>query len=181
MKRVVKNGALFGIVALLLLFVIGVVGAAPLAQEGLPVEVESEPEITEPAGGEAEAEDEPAEADPSGTAVRIDFELAQGQSAKRGHYSVQLPGGAEVASWYALDGWVDSGWIDNLDIARETVLVQVLYYPGPETEPTVMKILNPAPGTESGWLGRGMAHALEVAWPDQPIEGAEAQDVDSEL
>jgi len=181
MKRLVKNGALFGIVALLLLFVIGVVGAAPLAQEGLPVEVESEPEITEPAGGEAEAEDEPAEADPSGTAVRIDFELAQGQSAKRGHYSVQLPGGAEVASWYALDGWMDSGWIDNLDIARETVLVQVLYYPGPETEPTVMKILNPAPGTESGWLGRGMAHALEVAWPDQPIEGAEAQEVDSEL
>jgi len=181
MKRLVKNGALFGIVTLLLLFVIGVVGAAPLAQEGLPVEVESEPEITEPAGGEAEAEDEPAEADPSGTAVRIDFELAQGQSAKRGHYSVQLPGGAEVASWYALDGWMDSGWIDNLDIARETVLVQVLYYPGPETEPTVMKILNPAPGTESGWLGRGMAHALEVAWPDQPIEGAEAQEVDSEL
>ena len=177
MKRLVKNGALFGIVALLLLFVIGVVGAAPLAQEGLPVEVESEPEITEPAGGEAEAEDEPAEADPSGTAVRIDFELAQGQSAKRGHYSVQLPGGAEVASWYALDGWMDSGWIDNLDIARETVLVQVLYYPGPETEPTVMKILNPAPGTESGWLGRGMAHALEVAWPDMPVEGIDDSDL----
>ena len=66
--------------------------------------------------GEAVAEDTPAEAEPTGTAVHINFELAPGQYAKRGHYSVQLPRGAEVASWYALDGWLESGWISNLDI-----------------------------------------------------------------
>jgi hypothetical protein len=83
---------------------------------------------------------------------------------------VQLPGGAEVASWYALDGWLDSGWISDLKIKDDAELVQVLYYPGPETQPTVLRILNPAPGTEMGWLGKGMAHALEVAWPDVPLE-----------
>jgi len=66
--------------------------------------------------GEAVAQDTSAEAEPTGTAVHINFELAPGQSAKRGHYSVQLPGGAEVASWYALDCWLDSGSISNLDI-----------------------------------------------------------------
>lgn len=147
MKKTVNVSILFGVFALLLLLVVGSVGAA----------------------------DAPAEADPSGTAARIDFELAPGHSAKRGHYSIQVAGGAEVASWYALDGWLDSGWLDDLEIGSETVLVRVLYYPGPETEPTVLKILNPAPGTDQGWLGRGMAHALEVAWPDQPIEGAEVQ------
>jgi len=75
-----------------------------------------------------------------------------------------------VASWYALDGWVDSGWISDLDIKDDAELVQVLYYPGPETQPTVLRILNPAPGTEMGWLGKGKAHALEVAWPDVPLE-----------
>lgn len=152
MKRTANVSILFGTVALLLLLVVGIVGA--------------ETEV------EAAA---PAEADPSGTAARINFELAPGQSAKRGHYSIQVAGGAEVASWYALDGWLDSGWLDDLEIGAETVLVRVLYYPGPETEPTVLKILNPAPGTDQGWLGRGMAHALEVAWPDQPVEGVEAQ------
>lgn len=110
----------------------------------------------------------PAEAEPSGTAVRINFEMA-GHQAKRGHYSVQVPGGAEVASWYALDGWVDSGWISDLELARDAVWVQVVYYPGPDTEGTVMTILNHAPDEEYGWLGMGMAHALEVAWPDQEV------------
>jgi hypothetical protein len=27
-----------------------------------------------------------------------------------------------------------------------------------------------APDTDMGWLGKGMAHALEVAWPDVPLE-----------
>lgn len=148
MKKFVGVGALFAVVTLVLLLVVGSVGAE-----------------------DAAAETAVAEAAPSGTAVRINFELAPGQSAKRGHYSVQLPGGAEVASWYALDGWLDSGWISDLEIKGEAVLVQVLYYPGPETEPTVLRILNPAPGTDMGWLGKGKAHALEVAWPDQTVEG----------
>jgi hypothetical protein len=143
MKKYAKKSVLLGVLAILLLFAVGSVGA----QDGTS-----------------------AKPEPTGTAVRINFELAPGHSAKRGHYSVQLPGGAEVASWYALDGWVDSGWISDLEIKGDTVLVHVLYYPGPDTTPTALEILNPAPGTDMGWLGEGMAHALEVAWPDMPME-----------
>jgi hypothetical protein len=171
MKKLVYVSTLFGMVALMVMLVAGSAAAAPLAQVG-PGEGEIEPEIEIEPGGEGEVEAEPeeaapAEADPSGTAARIDFEIA-GHQAKRGHYSIQLQGGAEVASWYALDGWEDSGWIDNLDIPGERY-VQVLYYPGPETEPTVMRILNHAPDSEYGWLASGVAHALEVAWPDQEL------------
>ena len=170
---------LFAIVALIVLLAVGVVGA----QE---IEIEPEPEIggpgeVEPEPGAGEAADAPAESPAEGTAIRIDFELAPGHSAKRGHYSVQLPGGAEVASWYALDGWLDSGWINNLEIKGDAVHVRVLYYPGPETQPTEMRILNPAPGTNMAWIGEGMAHAIEVAWPDMPVEGFDSESVDSEL
>lgn len=143
MKRFVNGSIVVVVVALVLLLLVGVVAAA----------------------------DEPEAAEPSGTAVCINFELA-GHAAKPGHYSVQLPGGAEVASWYMIDGWQDSGWVDDLAIKGETELVQVFYYPGPGVQPTVLKILNPAPDTEMGWLGKGMAHALQVAWPDMPLEGA---------
>lgn len=148
---------LFGVsvvfIALTLLFVVGLVGAQ---------------EADEPPMATDEPSTLPTEEEPSGTAVRIDFELA-GQVAKRGHYSVQVPGGAEVASWYALDGWQDSGWISDLELAKEDVWVQVVYYPGPDTEGTVLTILNHVPDEEYGWLGMGQAHALEVAWPDQEI------------
>ncbi|UCC52337.1 MAG: hypothetical protein JSV68_25090 [Anaerolineaceae bacterium] len=175
MKKKVNWSILLAVVALVVLLAVGTVGA----QEGIPGEIEPELEPggeiePEPEAGEAAEEEE---AGPEGTAVRIDFELAPGHSAKRGHYSVQLPGGAEVASWYALDGWLDSGWINNLEIKGDAVQVQVLYYPGPETEPTVMRILNPAPGTDMGWIGEGMAHALEVAWPDMPVEGIDDSDL----
>jgi hypothetical protein len=171
MKKLVYVSSLLGMVALMVMLVVGSAVAAP-AQVG-PSEIEPEIE-PEPEGGllgEGEAETEPeeaAEAEPSGTAVRIDFEIA-GHVAKRGHYSVQTPGGGEIASWYALDGWEDSGWISNVDIGRETVWVEVLYYPGPDTEPTVMRILNHAPDETYGWVSQGMAHALEVAWPDQEL------------
>jgi hypothetical protein len=56
--------------------------------------------------------------------------------------------------------------MSNLNITGEAAHVQVLYYPGPEAEPEVMKILNPAGGTEYGWLAEGTAHALEVEWAD---------------
>ena len=164
MKKLVKVSILFGIAALLMLMVFGSAGAA-----------EIEPEI-EPGGeGEVEAEPEAAaatEPTPDGTAVRIDFEIA-GHAAKRGHYSVQTPGGGEIASWYALDGWEDSGWIEEVDIGDRTVWVEVVYYPGPDTEGTVMTILNHVPDEAYGWASDGMAHALEVAWPDEPLMGAE--------
>ncbi len=97
--------------------------------------------------------------------ARINFEIT-GDEAMRGLYVVQEIGGAVYAEWYALDGWQDSGWIENIDIAYPSVYVQVLYYSGPGVDPVVMKIANPAPGTEYGWLGRGMCHAIEVGWPD---------------
>ena len=148
MKKFVKVSILFGIAALLMLLVVGSAGAA---------EVEPAPE---------------PEATPDGTAVRIDFEIA-GHAAKRGHYSVQDLGGGEIASWYALDGWEDSGWITDVDIGNRTVWVEVVYYPGPETEGTVMTILNHAPGEAYGWVSSGMVHALEVAWPDEPLMSPE--------
>ena len=105
---------------------------------------------------------------PAGTAVRIGFETA-GHEAKEGHYSVQALGGGEIASWYALDGWQDSGWIATKDIGPGTVMVEVLYYPGPGAAPTRMMILNHVPDDEYGWVSDGDAHALQVAWPDEEL------------
>lgn len=96
--------------------------------------------------------------------LRINFEIG-GHVARTGLYVVQEVGGRVLASWYADEGWEDSGWITEIDISYPAVYVQVLYYAGPDTEPIVMRILNPAPGTQYGWLSRGMCHALEVAWP----------------
>ena len=98
--------------------------------------------------------------------VRINFEVS-GQEAVRGLYIVQEAGGKLLASWYALDGWQDSGWFKDIDISHENVYVRVLYYPGPDTTPTQMTILNHAPDSADSWMSWGMCHALEVAWPDE--------------
>jgi hypothetical protein len=100
---------------------------------------------------------------PQKACLRINFEIG-GHVARTGLYVVQEIGGRVLASWYADEGWEDSGWI-YVDISHPSVYVQVLYYPGPDTEPVVMEMLNPAPDTPYGWLTRGMCHALEVAWP----------------
>ena len=139
MKKSIKMSALFGLVALMMLLVAGSAGA------------QDEEEVTQP--------------DPEGTATRINFELTD-DVAKEGLYVVQEAGGSIVATWYALDGWQDSGWLNHLDLTRESVWVNVLYYPGPDTEPTTLTILNHAPDETYGWLSRGTAHALEVAWPE---------------
>jgi hypothetical protein len=97
--------------------------------------------------------------------TRINFEVG-GDEARRGLYIVREIGGAEFAWWYALEGWNDSGWFTDIDIPYPAVYVEVFYYPGPDTTPVKMKIVNPAPGTEYGWLSRGMCHAIEVAWPE---------------
>jgi hypothetical protein len=100
--------------------------------------------------------------------LRINFEVS-GHRARRGLYVVRYPGGDILTSWNALDGWTDSGWISIPDLPRETVWVEVLYYPGPNAAPTTMRVVNHAPGTSYGWVSRNMAHALEVAWPDMPL------------
>ena len=99
--------------------------------------------------------------------VRINFDVG-GDEARRGEYVVQEIGGQFYASWYADDGWKDSGWFEDIDIVFEDVYVVVLYYSGPDRDPINMKILNPAPDTPYGWMTRGICHAVEVAWPDEP-------------
>lgn len=96
--------------------------------------------------------------------VRINFEVAASE-AQRGLYVVQEVGGAVLTTWYAEAGWQDSGWITGIDIPYPAVYIRVLFYSGPDVEPVVMRILNPAPDTEYGWMARGMCHALEVGWP----------------
>jgi hypothetical protein len=105
--------------------------------------------------------------------VRINFDVG-GDDAARGLYIVQEAGGKQLASWYALDGWKDSGWFKEIDISHENVYVRVLYYRGPDTEPVQMVILNHAPDSADGWMSWGICHAIEVAWPGEKPEGAVA-------
>jgi hypothetical protein len=95
--------------------------------------------------------------------LRINFEIGP-DSARRGTYVVRETGGHLLATWWAEEGWMDSGWVRDIDISAPAVYVQVIFVKGDGTE-TVMRILNPAPGTEYGWVARGQCHALEVAWP----------------
>lgn len=106
--------------------------------------------------------------EPSGAAVRIDFEVSM-HKARRGLYVIKLADGDQLASWYARGGEVDSGWISNLDLPRDVEWVEVLYYSGPGANPVTMKILNHAPNKSYGWVAKNTSHALEVAWPDQPL------------
>jgi hypothetical protein len=188
MEKLGKMSLVLSILVLLIMAV-GLVNAAPLSQAGIPGEPELEPEIGRPGERELEPEGEgeeeteiigpvtdgaslngpgPDEANPAGTAIRINFEVA-GHSARRGLYVVQELGGNVIASWYALDGWSDSGWFENVEISAEFVKLRVLYYPGPNTNPTEMRILNPAAGSKYGWASHEIGHAIEVAWPDVPL------------
>ncbi len=96
--------------------------------------------------------------------LRINFEIGP-DSARRGTYVVQETGGRVLATWWADEGWMDSDWIEDIDISHPSVHVQVFFIKGDGSPPVEMTILNPAPGTGYGWLTRGRCHALEVAWP----------------
>lgn len=96
--------------------------------------------------------------------LRINFDVS-GHEAKRGLYVAQEVGGRFLVGWEADDGWKDSGWFYDIDITYPAVYVEVLYYHGPGADPQRLKMWNPAPDTDAGWLGRGMCHALEVGWP----------------
>ena len=105
--------------------------------------------------------------------VRINFDVG-GDEAVRGLYIVQEVGGKLLASWYALDGWKDSGWFRDIDITHENVYVKVLYYSGPDATPIEMVIVNPAPDSPYGWMSWGICHAIEVKWPDEKPASADA-------
>lgn len=101
---------------------------------------------------------------PGRACLRINFEIS-GDVAEAGTYEVVEVNGHSLTSWEAKAGWQDSGWIHDLDISYEAVYVNVLYHPADGSDPITMAIYNPAPGTEYGWVARGMCHALEVGWP----------------
>lgn len=96
--------------------------------------------------------------------LRINFDLGP-DMARRGTYVVQETGGRVLATWWADEGWMDSDWIQDVDISHPSVHVQVFFVKGDGSDPVEMTIINPAPGTNHGWLTRGRCHALEVSWP----------------
>ncbi|MFO7663782.1 MAG: hypothetical protein R6X18_14480 [Chloroflexota bacterium] len=96
--------------------------------------------------------------------LRINFELGP-DTARRGIYVVQEVGGRVLTTWWAEEGWTDSGWIHDINISFPAVYVQVFFVKGDDSPPVEMRILNPAPDTTYGWVSRGMCHAVEVAWP----------------
>ena len=96
--------------------------------------------------------------------LRINFDIG-GDVARRGAYVVREVGGRVLATWWADEGWTDSGWIRDIDISYPSVYVQVFFVKGDGSEPIEMVILNPAAGTSYGWLTRGKCHAIEVGWP----------------
>lgn len=111
--------------------------------------------------------------------LRINFEVS-GHSALAGTYVVRELGGRVLVSWPAQPGWMDSGWVRDIDITYSSVYVEVWYVPDDGGDPIRMDIHNPAPGTNYGWLSRGQCHALEVGWPDyflNPPEPTEGDDV----
>jgi hypothetical protein len=95
--------------------------------------------------------------------LRINFDMGSGV-ARRGTFVVKEVGGRVLATWWADEGWTDSGWIRDIDITFPSVYVQVFFVKGDGTE-IEMVILNPASDTNYGWLARGQCHALEVDWP----------------
>jgi hypothetical protein len=101
---------------------------------------------------------------PDSACLRINFEVS-GDVAQAGTYEMIELGGRHLASWEAQAGWQDSGWIRDIEISFDAVHVQVLYHEGSAGDPVTMAIFNPAPGTEYGWIARGMCHAVEVGWP----------------
>lgn len=96
--------------------------------------------------------------------LRINFEVS-GDFAQAGTYEVQEVNGRPLASWTAQAGWQDSGWIRDIEISFEAVHVQVIFHPANGSPDVTMAIFNPAPGTNYGWVARGMCHAVEVGWP----------------
>ena len=102
--------------------------------------------------------------DPGLACLRVNFEVS-GDVAQAGSYEVVEVSGRSLASWTAKAGWQDSGWIHNIEISYEAVYVEVFYHDDSGGNPVKMAIFNPAPGTDFGWVARGMCHAVEVGWP----------------
>ncbi len=132
-----------------------VITETPITPTATAVSATATPELTPTATKEPRLD----------SCLRFNFDVS-GDEAKRGLYVAQETGGRHLASWYAEEGWKDSGWIEGIDITFPSVYVHVLYYSGPDAEPVMLQIVNPAPDTSDGWLSRGICHALEIGWAE---------------
>lgn len=97
------------------------------------------------------------------------FNLEQGRTPATplaGRYEmIEVGTGSLLASWWAEAGWADSGWITEIDLAFPESWVEIYFYPGGDEPAVKLNIVNPAPGTEYGWLARGMCHSIEIEFP----------------
>lgn len=165
MKQLVKANILVSIVVLLMLLFIGVAAASPPQKWG--GSLHGKPPDNGPTE-EGATLNEPAPTAPSGTAVKINFEMG-GQKARKGTYVIEDLDGNQIATWYAREGEVDSGWFEDLDFQLETILVRVYYYSEPGAKAVLMRILNHHPDRYYGWISQGIPHSLEVAFWDEPV------------
>lgn len=101
--------------------------------------------------------------------TRFDLEIGRNQvngTPEDGIYIMQEPSGHRMATWTAKQGWLDSGWLQNLPLSRSEVEVQVFFYPTNGGGPIPLEILNPAPGSANGWLANDICHAVEIQFPE---------------
>lgn len=97
------------------------------------------------------------------------FNLEQGQTPgcpAPGRYEmIEVGTGRLLATWWAEKGWMDSGWITGIELTWTEAWVEVFFFPYGSGPAVKMNIVNPAPGTEYGWLAGGMCHSVEIEFP----------------
>lgn len=100
------------------------------------------------------------------------FNLDLGRNAHTGagvagrYEMIEVSTGSLLASWDADFWWADSGWIEGIELSHpDGSWVEVYFYPEGVTTGQKLEIINPAPGTQYGWLAPGMCHAIEIQFP----------------
>lgn len=100
------------------------------------------------------------------------FNLDLGRNAHTGagvdgrYEMIEVGTGKLLATWDAEFWWADSGWIEGIKLSYEDgSWVEVFFYPNGSPPAQKLEIINPAPGTEYGWLALGMCHAIEIQFP----------------
>ncbi|MEM7333334.1 MAG: SdrD B-like domain-containing protein [Chloroflexota bacterium] len=100
------------------------------------------------------------------------FNLDLGRSAHTGagvegrYEMIEIGTGKLLATWDADFWWADSGWIEGIELSfAGGSWVEVYFYPYGSSPAQKLEIINPAPGTEYGWLAPGMCHAVEIEFP----------------
>lgn len=101
--------------------------------------------------------------------TRFNFEIGRNHetgSLVPGLYLMREIGtGSTLATWWAEQAWEDSGWITDIYTAFPAVWVEVFFYPYGNEPAVKMDIVNPAYGTDYGWLVGGICHAIEIEFP----------------